>query len=275
MNTCLNKPSINECGIIRQVFVVWFASGGDDVSYHGVDSSPCRINPMCSIDGSSPTHFFCFFIVHHEIFNRKLQKCHVIYTITIQWKPGVHIILTWHIACPHNYMSDEKCLLLWLKITLFLLRAQQNVTAPLEILGVSKKLCCATIEQILFEIKRGDESSLRPNQPRSSLYLLNHPDKRRDTHSEWKHYQPNITGDKDVCLIISPIVLQHCPALACNHHRTAPSLNVPRSPCMARRACSAAPVATSCMAAAPAPASSLTPKHKCTGRARKGNAEVS
>ena len=138
-----------------------------------------------------------------------------------------------------------------------------------------KKLCCATIEQILFGIKRGDESSLRPNQPRSSLYLLNHPDKRRDTHSEWKHYQPNIMGDKDVCLIISPIVLQHCPALACNHHRTAPSLNVPRSPCMARRACSAAPVATSCMAAAPAPASSLTPKHKCTGRALKGNAEVS
>ena len=37
MNKCCNKLSINEYGMIRQVFVVWFDSGGDTASYHGVD----------------------------------------------------------------------------------------------------------------------------------------------------------------------------------------------------------------------------------------------
>ena len=93
MSTC-NELSVNECGVIRQVFVVWFDRGADGASYHWVDSSPCWTNPIRSIDGSSPIHFFfffCFITAHHEIFNRKLQKCHVIYTRTIQWKPRVRI----------------------------------------------------------------------------------------------------------------------------------------------------------------------------------------
>ena len=85
INTC-NKLLINECGMIRQVFVIWFDSGGDDASHHGVDSSPCRINPIRSIDGLSPTSFFCFIIANHEFFNRKFKKYHVICTITIRWK---------------------------------------------------------------------------------------------------------------------------------------------------------------------------------------------
>ena len=90
MNTCCNKLSINECGMIRQVFVVWFNSGGDDASYHGLDSSLCRINPIRSIDGSSPPTFLFYYCPPWN-FQSKVTKCHVVYTITIQWKPVVHI----------------------------------------------------------------------------------------------------------------------------------------------------------------------------------------
>ena len=43
------------------VFVVWFDSGGDDATYHGVDSSPCRINPIRSIDGSPTPTFLPYY----------------------------------------------------------------------------------------------------------------------------------------------------------------------------------------------------------------------
>ena len=125
--------------MICQVFVVWFGSGGDNASYHGVDLLPCRINPIHSNDGSSHTDFFLFIIAHHEIFNRKLQKCLVIYTVTIQWKPGIHIY-THLIYC----LSTGKLYVGWKMFTyglnsifptLFLLCAQQNVTTPLEIIA--------------------------------------------------------------------------------------------------------------------------------------------
>ena len=127
MNTCCNKLLINKCGTIRQVFVVWFDSGRDDASYHGLIRHPVESTP-------------CTFIAHHKIFNRKLQKWHVIYTITIQWKPGVHIYthLTHCLPTGQTMCRMKNVYFYGLKSpfpTLFLLCAQQNVTTPLEIIA--------------------------------------------------------------------------------------------------------------------------------------------
>ena len=89
MNTSCNKLSINECGMIRQVFVVWFDSGGHDAYIMGLIHHPVKSTPLVQLT-DHPHPLFLFIIANHEISNPKLQKCHVIYTITIQWKPGVN-----------------------------------------------------------------------------------------------------------------------------------------------------------------------------------------
>ena len=137
---------------------------------------------------SNQPHTFNWRIIPHPLFallwptlfffNRKLQKRHVIYTITTQWKPGVHIQYTHLTYCMHTgqlYLG-WKCLLLWLKITfcpmLFLLRAQQNVTTPLELIAKRRRFKTTLLHNnranTLWDTE-GDESPLDPNQPRSPL----------------------------------------------------------------------------------------------------------
>ena len=152
VNTCCN--SINECVMIRQVFVVSFGSGGDDASYHRVDSSPCRINPCVQLtDHPPPT--FCFIIAHHEIFNRKLLNCHIGYRITIQWKPGVHIYthLTYCLPIGQLYVGWKNvyfyglkslfpCIFFYAYNKMWPHHWKQSSTD-----GVWKQICCTTIEQ--------------------------------------------------------------------------------------------------------------------------------
>ena len=136
-----NKLSINKCGVIRQVFVVWFNSGGDDASYHGVDSSSCRNNPIRSIDGSSPTPFLLYHCPPWNFQSKVIKMARRIHDTNPMktWNPCLCIpcILSAHrttiCGMKHVYFYGLKSLF----PMLVLLRAEQNVITPLEIIANS------------------------------------------------------------------------------------------------------------------------------------------
>ena len=138
MNTCCNKLLINECGMIRQVCVVWFDSAGGDASYHGLIRHPVESTPYVQLTDHPPPTFLLYNCPPWN-FQLKVTKMprHIYDNNSMKtWSPYLYppYILPVHRTTICRIIIVYFYGLKSLFPTLFLLCAQQNVTTPVEII---------------------------------------------------------------------------------------------------------------------------------------------
>ena len=154
----------------------WFDSGGDDASYHGLIRHPVESTPYVQLTDHPPPTFLLYNCPPWN-FQLKVTKMprHI-------YDNNSNSMKTWspYLYSPYT-LPVHRTTICRIKIvyiyglkslfpTLFLLCAHQNVTTPVEIITNWWRFKTTLLHnKRANSLERGDESSLRPNQPRSPL----------------------------------------------------------------------------------------------------------